>query len=258
MARNDTAAQELRVCQLGVMPYAEALALQERLREQRQRDLAPDTLLLLEHPPVYTLGRRTQAADLPLGEDFYRARGIELHRSDRGGRITYHGPGQLVGYAILAVCDVLAYVRALERSIVHALGAEGIAARTRNEDGADFTGVWVHERKIASIGVHLQRGVTTHGLAVNVINDLEPFAWVVPCGLAGVQMTSLARELGVPPQGPPAEELMRRLRARIADCLGEELRLAPREVPACELGVRTAPPSRPAPSRAPLHVEVPA
>jgi lipoyl(octanoyl) transferase len=155
----------------------------------------PDALLLLEHPPVYTLGRRAAEGELPFGEDFYRAQGIEIHRSDRGGRITYHGPGQLVGYPIMEIDDVLAYVRALEATIVAALARVGINAHARAQEGPDYTGVWVDERKIASIGVHVQRGVTTHGFAVNVSNDLEPFEWVIACGLPGVQMTSLRREL---------------------------------------------------------------
>ncbi|HTY97483.1 MAG TPA: lipoyl(octanoyl) transferase LipB, partial [Solirubrobacteraceae bacterium] len=133
---------------------------------------------------------------LPLPGELLRERGIEVHESDRGGRITYHGPGQLVAYPIVAVVDVVAYVRSLEAAIVIALSRAGLSSRARTEDGPDYTGVWTGARKIASIGVHVQRGVTTHGLAVNVSNDLEPFAWIDPCGLAGVQMTSLERELG--------------------------------------------------------------
>ncbi len=126
-----------------------------------------------------------------------------MHESDRGGRVTYHGPGQLVAYPIFAVADVVAYVRALEDAIVMALASAGLAAHGRADDGPDYTGVWVQDRKIASIGVHVQRGVTTHGLAVNVVNDLEPFSWITPCGLQGVQMTSVQRELGA--DSPSAE-----------------------------------------------------
>ena len=122
--------------------------------------------------------------------------GIEIVDTDRGGKVTYHGPGQLVGYPIVRVDDVVAYVRTLERALVAALAEEGLEARARPEDGPDYTGVWVGERKIASIGVHLARGVTTHGFAVNVENDLQPFSWIVPCGLDGVQMTSLIKETG--------------------------------------------------------------
>jgi lipoyl(octanoyl) transferase len=185
---------DLWVCQLGTLEYREALELQERVRAARQRDEVPDVLLLLEHWPVYTRGRRSGPGELPMGDDWYRMQGIEIVDTDRGGKVTYHGPGQLVGYPIVRIDDVVGYVRTLERALVTALGDEGIAARARPEDGPDFTGVWVQERKIASIGVHVARGVTTHGFAVNVENDLQPFQWVVPCGLEGVRMTSLIKE----------------------------------------------------------------
>jgi lipoate-protein ligase B len=185
---------ELWVCHLGRVPYAEAMAMQADIRLRRQAGELADTLLLLEHPPVYTRGRRSGAEDLPFGEDFYRASGVEVLDTDRGGRITYHGPGQLVGYPIMAVHDVHRYLRTMEDAIVAALAQEGIEARSRHEEGIDYTGVWVEQRKIASIGVHVSRGVTTHGFAVNVHNDLEPFSWIVACGLPDVSMTSIARE----------------------------------------------------------------
>src|SRR3954452_23593702 len=187
-------ARELWVANLGVVEYRAAYALQERLRERRQARAIPDTLLLLEHPPVYTRGRRTGRGDLPMGEEWYRAQGIDVVDVDRGGRVTYHGPGQLVGYPIMHTDDVVDFVRTMERAIVTALADEGVEARVRTDEGADFTGVWAAERKIASIGVHVSKGVTTHGFAVNVQNDLQPFEWVVPCGLEGVRMTSLLRE----------------------------------------------------------------
>jgi lipoyl(octanoyl) transferase len=192
-ARN---ANELWVCHLGVRPYHEALALQEHIHARRRGGEVPDTLLLLEHPPVYTRGRRSRPGELALGEDFYRARGIEVVPTDRGGRVTYHGPGQLVGYPIMGVTDVVAHLRTAEDAIVHALAEEGVAARSRPQDGPDYTGVWVGDRKVASLGVHVSRGVSTHGFAVNVDNDLEPFAWVVACGLPDVEMTSIAAEVG--------------------------------------------------------------
>jgi lipoyl(octanoyl) transferase len=187
---------ELWVCHLGTVEYREALDLQERVRAARQAEAVPDVMLMLEHWPVYTRGRRSGAGELPMGEDWYRAQGIEIVDTDRGGKITYHGPGQLVGYPVVRVDDVLAYVRTLEQGLVAALAQEGVAARARPEDGPDYTGVWVQERKIASIGIHLARGVTTHGWAVNIENDLQPFSWVVACGLDGVQMTSLIKETG--------------------------------------------------------------
>jgi lipoate-protein ligase B len=184
--------EELWVCHLGVVEYGEALALQERIREARQEGSLPDVLLTLEHPPVYTRGRRSQ----PMGD----VHGIDVVETDRGGLVTYHGPGQLVGYPIVRVDDVVGYVRTLENALVAALRDEGVVdARSRPREGHRYTGVWVEDRKIASIGVHLSHGVTTHGFAVNVENDLQPFSWIVPCGLDGVQMTSLIRETGRTP-----------------------------------------------------------
>ncbi len=183
---------ELWVAQLGCIPYTEALALQEELRARRQADEIPDALLLLEHPPVYTRGRRTLPADLPMGEDWYRMQGIEVEDVDRGGRVTYHGPGQLVGYPIMRIGDVPEYVHTMERGIIAALADELVEAQIR--DG--LTGIWVDDRKIGSIGVHVQRGVTTHGWAVNVDNDLQPFEWIIPCGIENVRMTSLYKETG--------------------------------------------------------------
>src|SRR3954449_8400923 len=142
-------ADELWVAQLGRIPYAEALALQEAVRERRQRDEIPDALLLLEHPPVYTRGKRTLPSDLPMGEDWYRMQGIEVHDVDRGGRVTYHGPGQIVGYPIMRISDVIEYVRTMERAVIAALADEGIAAGVRE----GLTGIWVEDRKIGSIGV---------------------------------------------------------------------------------------------------------
>ena len=181
---------ELWVAQLGRIPYADALTLQEELRTRRQAGAIPDTLLLLEHPPVYTRGRRTLATDLPMGAEWYLGQGIEVHDVDRGGRVTYHGPGQIVGYPIMEIGDVVEYLRVMERAIIQALADEGVDAQIR--DG--LTGVWVDDRKIGSIGVHVQRGVTTHGFAVNVDNDLQPFDWIVPCGIDNVRMTSLYKE----------------------------------------------------------------
>jgi lipoyl(octanoyl) transferase len=211
---------ELWVCHLGTVAYRDALRLQADLRARRQAEELPDVLLLLEHPPTYTRGRRSSDAELPLGEPFYAARGIEIVPTDRGGRVTYHGPGQLVGYPIMRTADVLAHVRLLETAIVDTLIANGIHARSRAGEGADYTGVWVEGRKIASIGVHHSGGVTTHGFALNVENDLEPFSWITPCGLAGVEMTSVARELGPEREGAgalgPGETLADQMGASVA------------------------------------------
>ena len=129
-----------------------------------------------------------------MGEDSSRSQGMDVGRTDRGGKLTDHGTGQLVGYPIMRVDDVLAFLRTMEDAIVTALGAAGVRARSRAAEGRDYTGVWVQDRKIASIGVHLSRGVSTHGFAVNVDADLAPFSWVVACGLPDVRMTSLALE----------------------------------------------------------------
>jgi lipoate-protein ligase B len=204
---------------MGRVPYDEGVELQARAQAARQSCAIPDSLLLLEHPPVYTKGRRTERADLPMGEEWYLTQGIEVRPTDRGGRVTYHGPGQLVGYPIVAVDDVVEYLRALERALIRALGDEGVSARVR--DG--LTGVWAGERKIGSIGVHVSRGVTTHGFAVNVDCDLQPFEWIVPCGIDGVRMTSVyveTRRTGA----------MGCFRRRVAWRLAEELGLRQRLV----------------------------
>jgi lipoyl(octanoyl) transferase len=213
----------LLVTRLGTVPYAEALALQNEVRAARQRGDVPDTLLLLEHHPVYTRGRRTLPAELPMGEQWYAMQGIEVAETDRGGAVTYHGPGQLVAYPIVDLAgwgdDVHAYVRRLEAVMEAALGDHGVP--TQIFDG--LTGTWTagqppipagspgpqgtpvgpavlpgepgaQARKIGSIGIHVSKGVTTHGLAVNVANDLQPFEWIVPCGIEYVRMTSLSRE----------------------------------------------------------------
>jgi len=215
--------QEIWVCHLRLLEYREALELQERLRAARQQDELPDVLLTLEHPPVYTRGRRSAPGELPLGEEWYAMQGIEIVRTDRGGKVTYHGPGQLVGYPIVRVDDVVGYVRTLELALVTALADEGVTARSRPEDGPAYTGVWVSERKIASIGVHLARGVTTHGFAVNVDNDLEPFSWIVPCGIDGVQMTSLISETGR--AAGQIKCFRKRAAWRVAEALGRRQRL---------------------------------
>jgi lipoyl(octanoyl) transferase len=183
---------ELWVCHLGRVEYSEAAALQERLREQVRSGDLPETMLLLEHPSVYTVGRRTAETDLPFGEAHYRSLGIDVVKTPRGGQLTYHGPGQLVGYPIMRVGHVPEFILTMERAIVTALGGAGLQAGTRR--GHKHVGVWVGERKIASVGVHISQGVSAHGFAVNIENDLAPFSWVVACGLPEVTMTSLRAE----------------------------------------------------------------
>jgi lipoyl(octanoyl) transferase len=209
---------DLGVVQLGVVPYDEALELQLRLRDLRHADEVGDTLLLLEHPPVYTRGRRTEAGDLPMGEDWYRAQGVEIHDTDRGGRVTYHGPGQLVGYPIMRIGDVPEYIRTMERAVVTALADEGIEAGCRE----GLTGIWAGDAKIGSIGVHVNRGVTTHGFAVNVDNDLQPFEWIVPCGIGDVRMTSVTKETG---RGDGLDCFRKRMAYRFAQAYGMRQRI---------------------------------
>jgi lipoyl(octanoyl) transferase len=200
--------EEILVVRCGTVPYDEACVAQRWLLEARQEGAVPDVLLLLEHPPVYTRGRRSSAEELPMASEWYEAQGIEVRDTDRGGRVTYHGPGQLVAYPIVSLKpygdDVHEYVRRLERVAIDSLAEHGVPARTIE----GLTGVWTEgeapgsaagpaeARKIGSIGVHVGRGVTTHGLAINVSNDLQPFEWIVPCGIEGCQVTSLSRELG--------------------------------------------------------------
>jgi lipoate-protein ligase B len=187
----------LQVWLAGRVPYRQALAWQERLLAGRPA-AAPDLLLLLEHPPVVTLGRGVLRDHLHWSPEVLAARGIELVATSRGGAVTYHGPGQLVGYPLVDLnrCgrDLHAYLRRLEEVLIRTLGDFGMRA----ERCTARTGVWVGPRKIASIGVAVRQWVTWHGFALNVGSDLSGFAAIVPCGLHGVQMTSLAGELGRP------------------------------------------------------------
>ncbi|MGH2822697.1 MAG: lipoyl(octanoyl) transferase LipB [Thermoleophilaceae bacterium] len=210
---------ELWVAHLGAVPYPEALELQRRLRDRRAAGELPDVLLVLEHPPVYTKGKRSERADLPMGEDWYRAQGIEVCETDRGGRVTYHGPGQLVAYPIMAVERVADFVHSMEGAMVAALADEGVAAEGRD---TPFTGVWAGERKIGSIGVRVRDGVSMHGLAVNVDNDLQPFEWIVPCGIDQVRMTSVSRETGRANSLPC---FRKRMAHRFAEAFGRRQRL---------------------------------
>ena len=189
--------RELLVVGLDRMPYEDALTLQRGVAEARVAGrLASDVLLLVEHPPVVTLGRSFQPEHLPTTVDDLRRRGIGVFEIERGGDITFHGPGQLVGYPIYDLRehrqDLHWYLRQLEAALIVALGQFGIEG-DRNEG---YTGVWTSGRKIASIGIHVKQWVTWHGFALNVTTDLSLFDLIVPCGIPGVVMTSLQRELG--------------------------------------------------------------
>ena len=188
----------MRACEvrdLGRYGYAEAFAIQRELVERRKHGLIADQLVFVEHPHVITLGRNGNAANLLANEEVLRRAGIEFHPTDRGGDITYHGPGQIVGYPIFDLRewkrDVVAYVRTVEQVIIDALAEFGIeAGRLKG-----CTGVWVEEKKVAAIGVHVSRWVTSHGFALNHATDLSYFQYIVPCGLTK-PVTSM-QQLGV-------------------------------------------------------------
>lgn len=188
----------MRTCSLidlGLTPYDESLILQRRLATLRAEDRLEDILLLVEHPPVITLGRAGQKAHLHVPESSLTALGIEFFEVERGGDITYHGPGQLVGYPILNLtehgCDLHRYLRQLEEVLIVTLSDFGIAAGR----SLGRTGVWIGESKIASLGIHVSRWITRHGFALNVNMDLAPFELIVPCGIQGAKATSMAQEL---------------------------------------------------------------
>ena len=181
---------------LGIVPYARALALQRVLHAQRVAGAIPDTLLLLEHPPVITLGKAFHPEHLRYAREFYAQQGIELHPTDRGGDVTCHNPGQLVGYPIFDVAqhgrDLHKFLRDIEQAIIDALREFGVEAHRE----AGYTGVWVGDAKIAAIGVKVTKWVSMHGFALNVNNDLRLFQTIVPCGIADRPVTSLQQVLG--------------------------------------------------------------
>jgi lipoyl(octanoyl) transferase len=188
-----------RVCEarmLGMVSYSEALALQERALDELRSGRSPEKLFLLEHPHVFTLGRAANAANILLNQQQLQARSIEVHHTGRGGDVTYHGPGQLVGYPIIDLkpdrCDVHRYVRDIEEVIIRAIADFGIIG-TRV---AGLTGVWIGEEKIAAIGVRIARWITSHGFALNVNTDLSYFRMIIPCGIADKGVTSISRILG--------------------------------------------------------------
>lgn len=221
----------LLVCELGVLSYADALALQRDAAKARLAGaLADDVLLLVQHPPVVTLGRSTKDGNLLASPELLAARGVELFEVERGGDVTFHGPGQLVGYPIINLeghrQDLHWYLRQLEETMMRALATFGIASdRTPGK-----TGVWVGDRKIASIGVHARQWVTWHGFALNVTTDLSYFDLMVPCGLPGVEMTSVERELLEHADAAclaPSPTLFDDVRSRTVDAFASLFDLAP-------------------------------
>ncbi len=204
---------------IGRIGYPEAFALQRAIAERVARGESPETLLLLEHDAVYTLGRRATESEILLDETALRARGIAVEHSDRGGKVTYHGPGQLVGYPIVDLGltgDMVAYVRALERALVRLARTYGVEATTI----PGLTGVWTGDAKIGAIGVHVSRGITTHGFAFNVSPDLDAFNGIIPCGIVDRGVTSLST-LGA--SAPPVRDVAMRVAPLLARELGRSL-----------------------------------
>ncbi len=215
----------VRLLELGRTRYEDALALQRHLQAGRKLGREPDTLLLTEHEPVLTLGRNAGLDHLLVPPAELATRGIALVRVERGGDITYHGPGQLVAYPILDLAgfgrDVRRHIWRLEETAVRLLARFGV----RGERRPGTPGVWVGPRKVASVGVYISRWVTMHGIAINVDMDLTPFTLIHPCGLAGLEMTTLARECG---HRVPIEEAVRAYREAFAAVFG--CRLVPAQV----------------------------
>jgi len=207
----------LEVRHLGRVPYAHGLDLQARLVAERQEGRIPDTLLLLEHDPVFTLGRNARLEHVLRSPEALKAQGFDVFETGRGGDVTYHGPGQVVGYPILDLspdrCDVHRYVRDLEEVMIRTCADYGIEAGRV----AGMTGAWVGDEKIGAIGVRIARWVTSHGFALNVSTDLAPFGMIVPCGIRGRGVTSLERRLSRP---VAAEEVAARLPRHLASVLG--------------------------------------
>jgi lipoyl(octanoyl) transferase len=213
----------LRAARLGLRDYASVLAIQEELRDARIAGHVQDTLLLLEHSPVITLGRAARREHVLLDDASLRARGIEVHETGRGGDVTYHGPGQLVCYPILDLkpdrCDVRRYVRGLEETMIRVCARYGVeAARI---DG--LNGAWVDDRKIGAVGVRITQWVTMHGLALNVNTALDAFDLIVPCGIRDKAVTSLARELG-------REIDLAEVTAHALECFAEVMEYEVREI----------------------------
>jgi lipoyl(octanoyl) transferase len=225
---------------LGRIDYDEATRLQLAVREALRRGEGPERLLLLEHPPVFTLGRNATESDLIWNAAELAERGVAVRETDRGGQVTYHGPGQLVGYPILDLNpdrrDLRRYVRDLQEALVRTLADFGVAA----EGGAgERIGVWTSDRKIASIGIHVSRWITTHGFALNVASDLGHFGGIVACGLPGVRMTSIAVETG---RSIGLAAVAERFAARFAEVFGRALVEQPELGAVVSAGAAAAPP----------------
>ena len=216
-----SATLHLAVRDVGRMPYAEALEMQYRLVEQRRAGQVSDTLLLVEHPPVITMGRKADDDDIIVPREQLAAAGVEIHRITRGGEATYHGPGQIVGYTIIDLAahqrKVRLFVERMEEVFVRLLAqCYGIDAQRDDE----HRGVWVGDRKITAIGIAITRAITMHGFAFNVAPDLSHFEWIVPCGIRDRGVTSLEQLLG---RTPDIETVKQQVVASFCDVYGYTL-----------------------------------
>ncbi len=235
--------EEKKICgvvEWGTVPYVQTCARQAELVARRKAGEIPDLLILCQHPPVITLGRNARRENLLLPEEELARRGVEVHASNRGGDVTFHGPGQLVGYPIIDLSgwrkDVVAYVRALEEVLIRTASTVGVEAGRKaapQQKRQFYTGVWVGEEKLAAIGVHISRWVTSHGFALNVTTDVSYFDLIVPCGISDKSVTSLER-LCEPGGGGPSTplrtgrwagqkgtELMDQAKAAVVESFGE-------------------------------------
>jgi lipoate-protein ligase B len=221
------AERELWTVPLGRMAYGEALELQRHIARDRISGAVPqDVLLLVEHPPVVTLGRASKEKHLIASPEFLANNGVDLFEVERGGDVTFHGPGQLVGYPIIDLkrhrLDLHWYLRKIEEALINTLADLGI----KGERNTAYTGVWTRDRKIASIGVHARDWVTWHGFALNVTTDLSYFDLIVPCGINGVTMTSIAKELGI--DEVSAQDVRDRVSAKFGEVFDLTVVMTPR------------------------------
>ncbi len=233
----------IHLLNLGRVPFAQGLEIQRRVVEARKQELIGDTLLLLEHPPVLTLGRNATRSNILATDEYLAQRGVEIHEINRGGDVTYHGPGQLVGYPIFDLRGDLPgkrgphlgpvdFVRLLEEVLIRTCGDFGVLAQRI----CKRTGVWtipggtVREKKIAAIGIHVSRAVTSHGFAINVTTDLRDFDWIIPCGIADRQVTSLdveAPDSKLPEQTPTMDNALNATARNFGRIFGRQMLLVP-------------------------------
>jgi lipoyl(octanoyl) transferase len=235
---------------LGRIGYAEALALQQELVELRHQGCVENVLLLLEHPPVLTLGRNARRSNILATDEMLVRKGVSIHEINRGGDVTYHGPGQLVGYPIFDLRSLknsnggrlgpVDYVRRMEEALIRLCAGYGVlTGRVQGRTGVWTNAVAGREKKIGAIGVHVSRGITSHGFALNVTTDLRDFQWIVPCGIADREVTSLELEVPNPEQVPTLEQAADAAARHFGQVFGEQI-LAVESVDALRAGLRPA------------------